>query len=160
MSFGADTQIVIDSGTGIMGGTEEVYTAEEPSDGGEPHGGVASVDPANNLTYIDVLITSGSGSGGGGSGNGPGGGGAEAGEKGATVEGRRHGEKGEMGWRVMGRVARCFSPIRDQVEPNLPEGRRLLAGDSARSHRLQAGSDVSRESHLESEREVARAWKR
>ena len=45
--------------------------------------------------------------------------------------------------------------IRDQVETNLPEGRSLLAGDSARSHRRQAGCSKSRESHLESERESA-----
>ena len=45
--------------------------------------------------------------------------------------------------------------IRDQVETNLPEGRSLLAGDSARSHRRQAGCSKSHESHLESERESA-----
>ena len=42
---------------------------------------------------------------------------------------------------------------RDQGETNRSEGRSLLAGDSARSHRRQAGSDPSRESQLESERE-------
>ena len=46
-------------------------------------------------------------------------------------------------------------PIREQGETDLPEGRTLLEGDSARSHRLQAGSYQSRESQLESEREQA-----
>ena len=42
---------------------------------------------------------------------------------------------------------------RDQGETNRSEGRSPLAGDSARSHRRQAGSDPSRESQLETERE-------
>ena len=46
-------------------------------------------------------------------------------------------------------------PIRDQVEPDRPKGRSLLAGDSTRRHRLPAGSSPSRESPLESERESA-----
>ena len=61
-------------------------------DGGGDTGGVAGVD-------ADV---GGAGAGGGGAEGGRerdgGGGGAEVGEKGAAVEGRGHGEKGEMGW--------------------------------------------------------------
>jgi hypothetical protein len=48
---------------------EEVTIEEEPS--GE--GGLTYLDPANNLTYIDIIIEEGKGQGGGG--NGPGGGG-------------------------------------------------------------------------------------
>ncbi|MGV3528355.1 MAG: hypothetical protein ACO1OO_05615 [Flavisolibacter sp.] len=51
--------------------TTQILVAEEETEGiviaAEPVGGVAVVDPDNNLTYIDVIIT-GKGSGGGGGG--------------------------------------------------------------------------------------------
>ena len=57
--------------------TEILIPIEEKSDDGDPRGGEAMIDIANNLTYMDIRILDkiGGGNGGGGNGGGNGGGG-------------------------------------------------------------------------------------
>lgn len=85
--FDGDTEVLVSE-------EEEVTTESEDGDeGGDTGGGVGMVDPANNLTYIDVRIVEATGSGGGGGGgggNGPGGGGGGSGGGGGGGGGPRH----------------------------------------------------------------------